>query len=93
MGGRVGLMRLCLTSGCVGSSPSSTTYYLCDYSIIFFNINLFILLFYFIYFLLAELGLCCCARAFSSCVERGLLFAAAHGLLIVVDSLVVEHGL
>ena len=27
-----------------------------------------------IYLFLAVLGLCCCARAFSSCSERGLLF-------------------
>ena len=62
----------------------------------FFNIYLFILLFFkinlFIYFL-AALGLRCCARAFSSCSERGLLFVAVHGLLIVVTSLVAEHGL
>ena len=45
-------------------------------------LNLFIL---FILFL-AALGLCCCAWAFSSCGERGLLF-------IAVASLVVEHGL
>ena len=46
----------------------------------------------FIYFL-AALGLCCCARAFSSCGERGLLFIAVHRPLIAVASLVVEHGL
>ena len=28
---------------------------------------------------------------FSSCGERGLLFVAVHGLLIVVASLVAEH--
>ena len=28
----------------------------------------------FIYLFLAELGLCCCAQAFSSCGEPGLLF-------------------
>ena len=39
------------------------------------------------------LGLRCCVRAFSSCGERGLLFVAVHGLLTVVASLVVEHGL
>ena len=39
------------------------------------------------------MGLCCCARTFSSCSERGLLFVAVHGLLTAVDSLVVEHGL
>ena len=45
------------------------------------------------YLFLAALGLRCCARAFSSCGERGLLFVAVRGLLIVVASLVVEHGL
>ena len=30
---------------------------------------------------------------FSGCGERGLLFAAVHGLLIVVAPLVAEHGL
>ena len=30
---------------------------------------------------------------FSSCGERRLLFVGVHGLLIVVASLVVEHGL
>ena len=33
------------------------------------------------------------ARAFSSCGEQGLLFVAAHGLLIAVASLVAERGL
>ena len=42
---------------------------------------------------LAVLGLCCCARAFSSCSKRGLLFVVVRGLLIAVASLVVEHGL
>ena len=55
--------------------------------ILFFNINLLI------YFFLAVLGLHCCAWAFSSCGERGLLFVAVHGLLIVVASLVAEHRL
>ena len=43
--------------------------------------------------LLAALGLCCCARAFSSCRERGLLFVVVRWLLIAVASLVVEHRL
>ena len=47
----------------------------------------------FIYLFLAELGLCCCARAFSGSGEQGLLFAAVRGLLLVVASLVAEHGL
>ena len=38
---------------------------------------------YFIYLFLAALGLRCCAWAFSSCGEQGLLFLAAHGLLIL----------
>ena len=46
-----------------------------------------------IYLFLAVLCLRCCARAFSNCGERGLLFVVVHGLLIVVASLVVEHGL
>ena len=45
------------------------------------------------YLFMAVLGLRCCVRAFSSCGERGLLFVAVPGLLIVVASLVVEHGL
>ena len=36
---------------------------------------------------MAALGLCCCAWAFSSCGEWGLLFIAVCGLLIVVASL------
>ena len=47
----------------------------------------------FIYLFLAALGLCCCARAFSSCGDWGLLFAAVRGFLIEVASLVAEHGL
>ena len=49
--------------------------------------------FKFIYLFLAALGLHCCAQAFSSCSERGLLFVVVCRLLIVVASLVVEHGL
>ena len=41
---------------------------------------------------MAALGLCCCARAFSSCGERGPLFVAVRGLLIAVASLVAERG-
>ena len=36
---------------------------------------------------MALLSLHCCARASSSCGERGLLFVAVHGLLIAVASL------
>ena len=48
---------------------------------------------YLIYLFLAALGLRCCAQAFSSCGEQGLLFVAVHGLLIAVASLVARHGL
>ena len=57
----------------------------------FFFKNLFI---YFIYFLfLAVLGLRFCARAFSSCGERGPLFIAVRGPLTVTVSVVAEHRL
>ena len=48
---------------------------------------------YFMLLFLATLGLHCCARAFSSCGERGLLFVAVRWLLIAVVSPVAEHGL
>ena len=57
------------------------------FNTLFFFSNLYL----FIY--LAALGLRCCVQAFSSCNDRGLLFIAVLGLLIVVASLVVEHGL
>ena len=50
-------------------------------------------IFYLYYLFLAVLGLCCCARAFSTCGEQGLLFIAVRGLLIMVASLVAEHRL
>ena len=58
----------------------------CHYTTFFKNLFIYL-------FILAALGLCCCARAFSSCGERGLLFVAVCGLLIAVASLVVEHRL
>ena len=60
------------------------------YLFIYFIYILFVL---FIFNLLTVLGLRCCAWAFSSCGEQGLLFVAVHGLLIDVASLVAEHGL
>ena len=47
----------------------------------------------FILFIYGWLGLRCCAQAFSSCGEWGLVFAAVRGLLIAVASLAVEHRL
>ena len=61
---------------------------------IFLIFKFFFKLIYFICSLfLAALGLHCCARASSSCGERGLLFIAVRGLLMAVASLVAEHGL
>ena len=51
--------------------------------------NKFICLF-FIFGCVGSLLLCV---GFSSCGERGLLFVAVRGRLIVVASLVAEHGL
>ena len=48
---------------------------------------------YFIYLSLAALGFHCCAQAFSSGGEQGLLFVVARGLFIAVASLVAEHRL
>ena len=39
------------------------------------------------------LGLCFCARAFSSCGERGPLFIAVRGPLTIAASLIAEHRL
>ena len=58
------------------------------------DLSLCLLFFFFLNNLfLAALGLRCCAQAFSSCGVWGLLFLAVHGLLMVVASLVAEHGL
>ena len=51
----------------------------------------YLFIYLFIYLFLSALGLCCCARAFSSCSDRGLLFVVVNRLLIVVSSLVAEH--
>ena len=53
-------------------------YYILACILSFFFKKLINLLFLF----LAVLGLCCCAQAFSSCDERGLLFVVVRGLLI-----------
>ena len=42
---------------------------------------------------MAVLGLRFCARAFSSCGKRGPFLIAVRGPLIIVASLVAEHGL
>ena len=53
----------------------------------------YLFIYLFVCLFLAALGLRCCAQAFSSCGEPGLLFVAVHGLFIAVASPVVEHGL
>ena len=53
----------------------------------------FFLFFFLVSLVLVALGLRCCAQAFSSCGEQGLLFLVVRGLLIAVASLVVEHRL
>ena len=47
----------------------------------------------FIYLFMAVLRLHCCAWAFSSCGNLGLLFIVVRVLLIAVASLVAEHRL
>ena len=54
-----------------------------------------LLVFFFLnvmYLFLVVLGVRCCARAFSSCSEQGLLLVTVHGLLVGA-SLVGGHGL
>ena len=53
-----------------------------------FFLKLFIYL-----FILAVLGLCFCARAFSSCGKWGPLLIAVRGPLTIAASLVAEHRL
>ena len=57
------------------------------------RMEFFFFLINYLFSFLAALGLCCCAWAFSSHGEQGLLFVAVCGLLIAVASLVAEHGL
>ena len=47
----------------------------------------------YLFLFLAALGLRCCAWAFFSCGEWGLLFVVVHRLLIEVASLAAEHRL
>ena len=42
---------------------------------------------------MAVLGLCFCAKAFSSCGKRGPVFIAVRGPLTIAASLVAEHRL
>ena len=60
---------------------------MCRNQVLFFFFNKLINLF------LAVLGLRFCARAFSSCGERGPLFIAVRGPLTIAAFLVAEHRL
>ena len=53
----------------------------------------FKIIYLFIYLFIAVLGLCFCARAFSSCGKWGPLFIAVREPLTVAASLVAEHRL
>ena len=57
-----------------------------------FSFFLFYKFIYLFVLFLAVLGLRCCARAFSSCSERRLLFVVVRRLLIAVASLVGSTG-
>ena len=73
------------------SVPCSSLFYFSSLpsAFFFFLINLFI----YLYLFLAVLGLRFCARAFSSCEERGPLFIAVRGPVTVAASPVAEHRL
>ena len=49
--------------------------------------------YFFIYLFLPVVHLCCCTQILSSCDRWELLFTGVCRLLIVVSSVVVEHGL
>ena len=63
--------------------------FICLISALIVIITFYLVSFFFFFFinLFAAFGLRCCAWAFSSCGERGLLFVAVSGLLIAVASL------
>ena len=70
--------------------------YRCKSIPLFFLITSFfkiLFIYLFIYLFMSVLGLHLCARAFSSCGERGPLFIAACGPLTIAASLVAEHRL
>ena len=75
--------------GCIGHLVIRVTFSSVKVDIVFFFfLNIFIYL-----FILAVLGLRFCARALSSCGERGPLFIAVRGPLTVAASPIEEHRL
>ena len=71
----------------IGPQLCSRSWIKADACFVLFFINLFIYLF------LAVLGLCFCARAFSSCGKWGPPFIAVRRPLTVAASPVAEHRL
>ena len=59
----------------------------------FFFLRVLVILFLFVYLFMAVLGLRFCARAFSSCGERGPLFIAVRGPLTIAAPPIAEHRL
>ena len=57
------------------------------------NLKYLLIYFFIFYLFLAELGLYCCVWAFCNCGKQVLLVVVVCRLLIVVASLVAEHGL
>ena len=76
-----------MPQGCISESHGS-----CSNKIPNFFLTFYLFICLFVSLFLAALGLHSCAQAFSSCGERGLLSVVVHRLLIVVTSLVAEHG-
>ena len=87
---------MCQRLFCLFSSKSFIVSGLIFRSLIHFEfvcLFIYLLIYLFIYLFMAVLGLRFCARASSSCGERGPLFIVVHGPLTVAASLVVEHRL
>ena len=70
----------------------SVSWYCFCFCFCFLNVSLINLFIFYILFL-AVLGLRFCARALSSCGERGPLFTAVRGPLTIAASLIAEHRL
>ena len=77
------------TSICAAMLPDAKCFFLLPNFFFFFLIFIYL----FIYLFMAVLGLRFCARASSSCGERGPLFIAVRGPLTIAASPVAEHRL
>ena len=76
-----------------GKKPERRCEALTSTDFFFLTFFFFLTLGLFIYLFMAVLGLRFCVRAFSSCSERGTVFIAVRGPLIIAASLVAEHRL